>query len=368
VVESLVSGSGQSPFAIPGLSSAVAFEFASFSAFDTGLSASLTTQSAHPFSQAIGFVTIESASSGEGSTNPVTGSDMAALLDSAPTGSGGALPLQVRSVVVMGSGLHVRFNQAFDAHTASVGKPLEDALFVAKESKPVKGRIVVDPDGEGFAFIADGGLLPEGDYTVRLLSGAKGFAKADGDALDGDHDGTAGGDFRGRFIVTGAALHQSLVEPLDGPSGADADEQASEHAAGGITRPATMSPLAVPLELQGVVDSLYRWVDQPDGAPDSAWAAVTGGIGGVATLAAMPRHGGVPSGRQRRHRGSLLSRALDAGSRSAPPADGLEDSEPIRISEQVQTSGDVPVAKPQPWVSRWLGRRKADTNSWRIRP
>jgi hypothetical protein len=58
----------------------------------------------------------------------------------------------------------------------------------------------VGPDS--VTFIATGGPLPPDTYTVTLRSAANGFTDlASGELLDGDGDGTPGGDFVDTFIV-----------------------------------------------------------------------------------------------------------------------------------------------------------------------
>ena len=51
------------------------------------------------------------------------------------------------------------------------------------------------------AFVATGGPLPEGDYSVFLRSASDGFKHANGELLDGDNDSVPGGDFVDQFTI-----------------------------------------------------------------------------------------------------------------------------------------------------------------------
>ena len=309
------------------------YAFGASNVFDSALSVLFTDQSAHPFAQAVGFAVVESA------TGQPTRHNLTALLESYPTSGGPPATLQVRAVIVMGGGLRVRFNQAFDARALLSVDGQAAHIVVMRDNLAVKGRIVIDSDGEGFIFIAEGALLPDGNYTVRLLAGPKGFTNLNGGGLDGDYDGKAGGDYRGRFSVTGSALRLSLND----------GEQPMQLA------PA--QPFEALIELSSDLDWItQRWSTEPDlQADDSSWAALTGGIGGLVTLAAMP--GAIDS--------RMAKRALAAGRRRRDP-DNRE--QPIQISSQAASANPSAVSKAPAWVSRWLGQRKADSNDWRVRP
>lgn len=103
--------------------------------------------------------------------------------------------LQVRMVLVTEHGLHVRFNQAIDPSRLDAR-----GLVVLRGDVPLAGRLLPDPDGEGFRFVTDSELLP-GEYRVLLRAESGAFVLPGGEPLDGDRDGRAGGDFRGRVTV-----------------------------------------------------------------------------------------------------------------------------------------------------------------------
>ena len=311
------------------------YAFATWSAFDSHLQATmLAGQSVHPFAQAIGFVVVESAAAGKPPGRPLTAQQMAALLESQPTGAGHPARLQVLGVVVTGNGLRVRFNQPFDPRALLADEARRPRIDVMRDGVPVEGRIVSDPDGEGFAFIVEGPLLRDGAYTVRL----RGFMTPGGEALDGDYDGKPGGDYRGRFEVTGATLRMSAIDK------------------GGAATLAAVQPSDAPIELTADLDWMsQRWSVEADAAGDSRWAALTGGIGGLATLAAMP------AGFD--HRMARQARAAGARRRNA------DDSEaPMRIGNREAAGDPAAITRAPAWLSRWLGQREADKNEWRIRP
>jgi hypothetical protein len=175
--------------------------------YQSNYSVSVVDGSAHPNSQASGVVIaqrVDSARSGS-----LSAEQMAALLVSTPTGAGASIALQVRSALVIATGVHVRFNQQFDPR-AFAGSG-EAPVVLLHNGVPLRGRIVIDPDGLGFIFVAESATLPRGEYSVLLRSGPGGLRKLDGEALDGDHDGQPGGDYKGSFSVIGAAAAAGLA-------------------------------------------------------------------------------------------------------------------------------------------------------------
>ena len=298
-------------------------------------------QTAHPFTQAIGFATVDSNASG----SALRPESMATLLDSPPADAAAAL--QVRAVVVTGHGLRVRFNQVVDVRALATGDA-DGHIVVQRDSRPVKGRIVVDADGQGFVFVADGGLLPDGSYTVRLPS--RGAAKPGGEALDGDYDGKAGGDYRGRFTVTGAAQRLSLGLGFSLDGGASFERLAAATGQGFIALDSSLDWIA------------QRWQVQRDSAPggatDTAWTTLTGGFGGLAMLAAAPAALDI----------RLARRALAAGARRRDEGGGSSNDAPIRIApHDPQAAKPIAARRAPGWVARWLGGQQEEKKGWRIR-
>jgi VCBS repeat-containing protein len=114
-------------------------------------------------------------------------------------------PLQVVDFTASASGFHVAFNHAFvpgdvSLYGAGPGDSWSDVRVSELFGFHVPGSLVVDGDGAGFTFIKTGGVLYPDVYTVRILSGASAFHDLNG-GLDGDHDGTAGGNYVTQFAI-----------------------------------------------------------------------------------------------------------------------------------------------------------------------
>ena len=68
-------------------------------------------------------------------------------------------------------------------------------------SGPVFGSLVIDPSLRIVRFIKTGEPLVSDTYTITLRSRDAGFRDVTGILLDGNQDGTAGGDFSEDFVV-----------------------------------------------------------------------------------------------------------------------------------------------------------------------
>jgi hypothetical protein len=307
-------------------------------AFD--LSSTLIGQTAHPHSQPIGFAVVESVP-----TNltlppgPLTAEAMAALIESAPTAAGQPPTLHVRSAVSTGGGLRVRFSQELSiaalVGTARSGEPLRSGdVVVLRNGVPVQGQLVLDPDGEGFLFMPEGGILRDGEYSLTLRTGNGSFVSRSGQVLDGDHDGRPGGDFRARFIVS---------RPVSLGVASGADDAAIERSTG------------LPWHAQGSTGAAD--------ATDSLWSLI-GGLGGAATMMTSLGPWGVPGRAARAGTGRRV--AADERRRAARALDAA----PIKLHTELTTfdhGGEPLTGKTSGWVSRWLGKAQAKGNEWRIR-
>ncbi|MFT3856662.1 MAG: Ig-like domain-containing protein [Aquabacterium sp.] len=189
------------------------------------------TLSAHPMVQARGVARIESAPADRVPSHVVMTADaLNQLIERNPTGAGARSSLQVTGVTVGATGLHVRFTEAID------GRRLHGELFsqfkhgngpavvLMRGKATIAGHIVIDADGEGFVFIADKGLLPDGEYTLMLRAAWDGVVDQRGLLLDGDYDGKPGGHFRARFIVSEGGQRISLLPASGDTRTASADE------------------------------------------------------------------------------------------------------------------------------------------------
>ncbi len=115
-------------------------------------------------------------------------------------------PVAVTGVVQTPSGFAVDFGGAisaadlnlYDDAAGTLGPP--DVTVVGNSIGAVNGSLVTD--GGRVIFVATGGPLPVDTYTVTLRAAADGFTDlASGQLIDGDGDGTAGGDFVNTFTV-----------------------------------------------------------------------------------------------------------------------------------------------------------------------
>jgi subtilisin-like proprotein convertase family protein len=116
----------------------------------------------------------------------------------------------VVSLTPTSTGFQVRFSDDLDPGVLNLYDdggtlgPADLSLVGARVGK-VRGSLVIDPGLREATFIATNGLLPMDQYTVTLTSGATAFRDSGGSLLDGDENGTPGGDFIGNFTVLAPA-------------------------------------------------------------------------------------------------------------------------------------------------------------------
>ncbi|HXG09537.1 MAG TPA: Calx-beta domain-containing protein, partial [Gemmataceae bacterium] len=125
---------------------------------------------------------------------------------------------QVTQHVATSTGFAVRFNRAVDTNVLNLydqgGVLGPSDVTVTGPAGAVAGSIVMDADNRGFRFIATNrppatpttptpsGVLTAGNYQVTLRSdAANGVRDTAGNALDGDANNTAGGNFVWNFLV-----------------------------------------------------------------------------------------------------------------------------------------------------------------------
>jgi hypothetical protein len=290
--------------------------------------------SAHPYSQVNGFADALGTAS-----NVPPRDNYEALMQAQPPGSGGDPNLQVKGVAFTGGSVRVRFNQAIDLgrlarHVDASGAMRSSQVIVLRDGEPVRGMIVPDPDGAGFSFVPEGGPLPAGDYQLLLRSRADGFVSMRGALLDGDYDGSAGGDYRARFKVQGVGSLRADALPATPPV------QPHFSADTGVA----LQPAA---EAGDGVDML---------------SSLLGGAGGASMLMASlgPWGSAVPKA-LRRH----VPKSRTARRRPTAP-----DAPPIRVRT------DAPAALPElrlarraaGWGGDWVEpQAERGANDWRIR-
>jgi hypothetical protein len=122
-----------------------------------------------------------------------------------PAGRDPRLLLWVERFVPLLNGFAVRFSDRI-----AVAPTARDAPAISikgPDGREIAGTLIIDADGRGFRFVADGGELAPGVYEMVLRSGLDGFHSFFG-LLDGDGDGVPGGDYRQRFEAPQAGVVQ----------------------------------------------------------------------------------------------------------------------------------------------------------------
>jgi hypothetical protein len=87
----------------------------------------------------------------------------------------------------------------YDTQSAGLGPA--DVVVQGATTGLVSGSLVIDPSLRKVTFIKSGDPLASDTYTVTMRSGDDGFIDTGGQVLDGDNDGTAGGDYSTTFEV-----------------------------------------------------------------------------------------------------------------------------------------------------------------------
>ncbi len=131
--------------------------------------------------------------------------------------------LQVSSLTPTRSGLVVEFSGAIAVEglnlyeAGSLGAA--DLVLTGPDGQEVAGSLIPNAAGTSFTFVATGGPLVAGDYSLTLVSAENAFVGTDGELLDGDGDGTAGGDYVESFSVSApTGVMVSLPDFARGPA------------------------------------------------------------------------------------------------------------------------------------------------------
>jgi len=293
---------------------------------DASLGVRVVDQSVHRGSRALAVVVAEGQANppqvGAGAGAVLSADAMQSLLETNPTGAG--VPtnavLQISTIVATDRGIRVRFNQAISAAALAAAG---DALIVMRGDQIVTGTVVVDPDGEGMRFDAASGEMPAGEYQVTLRTDSGAFVTPDGVRLDGDYDGQAGGDYRGRFTIS------VEVEAAVSPARAVQTAQVGDHSTGGGTGPQAVRAFA------------------------ERFAVLYGGWGGVVSLALGPA-----ALRRRSHGGRGLLDTINTDDTDVP----------VVLRDQVDASALKFAVQPMvPAAMAAVARQKSSNNNWEIR-
>ncbi len=129
---------------------------------------------------------------------------------------------QVINTTITNTGVEFAFNRTVDLdrlnlyEDGNLGSP--DLVLVGPNDQPVVGSLVPDAEGRNFTFVASGGLLAPGDYTLTLVSDINGFVDIDGNLLDGNGNGMQGDNFTTSFtIAESTAVSVTLPNFARGP-------------------------------------------------------------------------------------------------------------------------------------------------------
>ncbi len=115
-------------------------------------------------------------------------------------------------------GFEVVFSRAIAQSGLDVGGVAADVVVLDAAGAPVAGSLFVAADGRSARFIASGGLLADGSYSVRLRAGSQALRDLEGVALNGQTDPVQGSDHIGAFTVArNSALSVGVADTARGP-------------------------------------------------------------------------------------------------------------------------------------------------------
>jgi len=107
--------------------------------------------------------------------------------------------LRVSAVQQHAWGFSLRFNDVIDKNQFNLYGTEPDLTVCGARVGEILGSVVFDADGRGLTWIRTGAILEADAYTLQLKSGAQALTSAQRGHLDGDGDGTAGGDWTWQY-------------------------------------------------------------------------------------------------------------------------------------------------------------------------
>jgi hypothetical protein len=105
-------------------------------------------------------------------------------------------------------------------YTQAGGAGPADITLTGSLTGVVRGTALLDATGTQLTFVSTSGVLPADSYTLTLRSDSDAFREVGSPLLDGDANGTAGGDYVHDFVVTspaGNAVAVSIPNIARGP-------------------------------------------------------------------------------------------------------------------------------------------------------
>ncbi|MCY2987786.1 MAG: FG-GAP-like repeat-containing protein [Planctomycetota bacterium] len=133
----------------------------------------------------------------------------------------GPTAFAVTAMRASSTGFEIEFGSSFDAAVLNVtdnqagALGLPDVTLVGAAQGRIGGSVVLDDSLQKLTFIKTGGPLAPDSYTVRLRSALDGFVTASGVLLDGDNDGTAGGDYVATLTVANSPSNLRVLSISD---------------------------------------------------------------------------------------------------------------------------------------------------------
>ncbi|TWT91585.1 FG-GAP-like repeat-containing protein [Stieleria varia] len=97
----------------------------------------------------------------------------------------------------------------YDSRSGTLGAA--DVMLTGEATGEVRGTLVSSPDQKQLTFIATGGPLPADNYTATLRGGNNGFIDTAGRQLDGDANGTEGGNYVMGFQIGESSANEVVV-------------------------------------------------------------------------------------------------------------------------------------------------------------
>ena len=107
--------------------------------------------------------------------------------------------------------------QVYDTYSGSTLTEEADFKVTDSTGAVVRGSVIVANDKKSLRFVKTGAGFAAGTYTVKMRSAANAFRTSLGQLLDGDGNGTPGGDYVNTFTVAASTRTASVSDVVRGP-------------------------------------------------------------------------------------------------------------------------------------------------------